>query len=218
MLVPYCQLLCTSALCWVTESRRWGHTGLEQALNPVTGVLTGRPCENRDGRGHVKWRQRQQREWRICKPRNGKGWQRPPEMRREVSLTFLSGGSGGNMTQPTPWFWTFSLHNWERKKCLLFQISTVAQWCLTLCNPMDCSMPGFPVHHQLPERAQTYVHQVSDAIQSSHPLSSSSPPDFNLSQHQGLFQWVSSLHQVAKVLEFQLHHQSFQWISRTDLL
>ena len=83
---------------------------------------------------------------------------------------------------------------------------------------MDCSMPGLPVHHQLPELTQTHVHQVSDAIQPSHPLSSPSSPTFNLSQHQSLLQWVSSLHQVAKVLEFQLQHQSFQWSLRTDLL
>ena len=76
------------------------------------------------------------------------------------------------------------------------------QLCLTLCNPMDCSMLGFPVHHQLPELAQTHVYQVSDAIQPSHPLSSPSPPTFNLSQHQGLFKWVSSSHQVSKVLSF----------------
>ena len=76
---------------------------------------------------------------------------------------------------------------------------------------MDCSTPGFPGHHQLLELAQTHVHWVSDAIQPLHPLSSPSPPAFNLSQHQGLFQWVRSSHQVAKILEFQLHHQSFQW-------
>ena len=85
-------------------------------------------------------------------------------------------------------------------------------------DPMDCSMPGFPVHHQHLELAQTHVHQVSDAIQPSHPLSSPSLPAFNLSHHQGLFQWVSSSNQVAKVLEFQLQHQSFQWIFRTDFL
>ena len=83
---------------------------------------------------------------------------------------------------------------------------------------MDCSTPGFPVHHQTPELTQTHVHWVGDAIQPPHPLSSPSPPAFNLSQHQGLFEWVSSLHQVAKGLEFQLQHQSFQWISRTDFL
>ena len=96
--------------------------------------------------------------------------------------------------------------------------SSVAQSCLTLCNPMDSSMPGLPVHHQLPELTQTHIHWVSDAIQPSHPMSSPSPPAFNLSQHQGLFQWVGSLHQVAKVLEFQLQHQSLQWIFRTDIL
>ena len=83
---------------------------------------------------------------------------------------------------------------------------------------MDCSMPGLPVHHQLPESTQTHVHWVSDAIQPSHPLLSPSPPALNLSQHQGLFKWVSSSHQVAKVLEFQLQHHSFQWTRRTDLL
>ena len=74
------------------------------------------------------------------------------------------------------------------------QFSSVTQLCPTLCNPMDCSMPGFPVHHQFPELAQTHVHQVGDAIQPSHPLSTPSPPALNLSQHQGLFQGVSSSH------------------------
>ena len=98
------------------------------------------------------------------------------------------------------------------------QFSSVAQSCLTLCNPMDCSTPGFPVHHQLLELAQTHVYRVSDAIQPSHPLLSPSPPAFYLSQDQGLFQRVSSSHQVAKVLEFQLEHQSFQITLRTDFL
>ena len=83
---------------------------------------------------------------------------------------------------------------------------------------MDCSTPGFPVLHHLPELAQTHVHRVGDAIQASHPLSSPSPPALSLSQHQGLFQWVSSSHQVAKILEFQLQLQSFQWIFRTNFL
>ena len=85
-----------------------------------------------------------------------------------------------------------------------------------LCNPMDCSTPGFPVHHQLPEPTQIHVLRIGDAIQASHPLLSPSPPIFNLFQHQGLFKWVSSSHQVAKVFELQLLHQSFQWILRTD--
>ena len=99
-------------------------------------------------------------------------------------------------------------------KCHSVQFSSVAQSCLTLCDPRDCSTPGFPVHHQLPKFTQTDVHWVGDAIQPSHPLLPPSPPAFNLSQHQGLFKWVSSSHQVAKVLEFQLQHQSFQWIFR----
>ena len=98
------------------------------------------------------------------------------------------------------------------------QFSSVAQSCLTLCDSMDCSTPGFPVHHQLPELTKTHVHWVGDAIQPSHPLLSPSPTTFNLSQHQGLFQWVSSSHQVAKVLEFQLQHPSFQWIFKTNFL
>ena len=88
----------------------------------------------------------------------------------------------------------------------------------TLCNPMNRSTPSLPVHHQLPELAQTYVHQGSDGIQPSHPLSSPSTPAFNLSQHQGLFQWVGSSHQVAKVLEFQLQHQSFQYSEYSELI
>ena len=98
------------------------------------------------------------------------------------------------------------------------QFSSVTQSCPTLCDPMNRSTPGLPVHHQLPEFTQTHVHRVGDTIQPSHPLSSSSPPALNLSQHQGLFRWVSSSHQVTKVLEFQLQHQSFQGKLRTALL
>ena len=88
--------------------------------------------------------------------------------------------------------------------CTGIQLSSVTQSCRTLCDPMNCSTPGLPVHHQLPEFTQTHVHRVCDAIQTSHPLSSPSPPAPNPSQHQSLFQWVNSLHEVAKVLEFQL--------------
>ena len=97
------------------------------------------------------------------------------------------------------------------------QFSSVQFNCSVMSDsatPGIAALPGLPVHHQLPESTQTHVHWVSDAIQPSHPLSSPSPPAFNLSQHQGLFQGVSSLHQVAKVLEFQLQHQSFQWTFR----
>jgi len=88
--------------------------------------------------------------------------------------------------------------------CRWCRFSSVAQSILTLCDPMNCSMPG---HHQLPEFTQTHVHWLSDAIQPSQPLSSPFPPALNLSQHKGLFKWVSSSLQVAKVLEFQLQHQ-----------
>ena len=98
------------------------------------------------------------------------------------------------------------------------QFSSIALLCLTLWDPMDCRTPGFPAHHQLPDLTQTHVRQVSDAIQPPHPLSSPSPPALNLPQHQGLLQWASSSHQVAKVLEFQLQQQSFQWILKTDFL
>ena len=91
---------------------------------------------------------------------------------------------------------------------LSVQFSSVTQSCPILCDPMYCSMPGFPVHHQLLELGHTHVHRVGDAIQPSHPLSSPSPAAIRLSQHQGLFQWVSSSHQVAKILEFQLQHPS----------
>ena len=113
---------------------------------------------------------------------------------------------------------------WEAQKEVMankfssVQFSSVAQLCPTLCDPMNCSTPGLPVHHQLPEFTQTHVHRVGDAVQPSHPLSSPSPPAFNLSQHQGLFKWVSSSHHVAKVLELQLQNQSFQRTPRTDLL
>ena len=98
------------------------------------------------------------------------------------------------------------------------QFSSVAQSCPTLCDPKNRSTPGLPVHHQLPELTQTHVHRVGDAMQPSQPLSSPSPPAPNPSQHQGLFQWVSSLHEVAKVLEFQLQHQPLQRNPRADLL
>ena len=94
-----------------------------------------------------------------------------------------------------------------RKHTCSVQFSSVAQSCPTLCDPMNHSTPGLPVHHQLPELTQTHVHHVGDAIQPSHPLSSPSPPAPNPSQHQGLFQCVNSSHQVAKVLELQ-HHPS----------
>ena len=98
------------------------------------------------------------------------------------------------------------------------QFSSITQSCPTLWDPMNHSMPGLPVHHCLPEFTQTHVHRVGDAFQPSHPLLTPSPPAPNLSQYQSLFQWVNSSHEVAKVLEFQLQHQAFQWTPKTDLL
>ena len=113
--------------------------------------------------------------------------------------------------QLTSIYWTPSIFN-------AIQFSSVAQLCPTLRDPMNRSTPGLPVHHQLLEFTQTHVHRVSDAIQPSHSLSSPSPPAPNPSQHQSLFQWVNSSHEVAKVLEFQLYHHSFQRTPRADLL
>ena len=100
----------------------------------------------------------------------------------------------------------------------LCAVQFIAQLCQTPCNPMNRSTPGLPVHHQLPEFTQTHVRGVRDAIQPSHPLSSPSPPAPNPSQHQSLFQWVNSSYEVAKLLEFQLLHHSFQRTPRADLL
>ena len=140
------------------------------------------------------------------------------EVQRNNSL-----GAGQVWLSSEPWLWAFkSTHLFplaafpssvgQGEKDFTVQFSSVAQWCLTLCSPVDCSTPGVLVHHQLLESTQAHVHRVGDAIQSSHPLSSPSPPTFSLSQHQGLFKWVSSLHQVAKGLEFQFQPQSFQWV------
>ena len=102
---------------------------------------------------------------------------------------------------------------------ILLQFSSVQSLSrVQLCDPVNRSMPGLPVHHQLPEFTQTHVHWVGDAIQPSHPLSPLLLLPPNPSQHQGLFQWVNSSNEVAKVLEFQLQHHSFQWTPRTDLL
>ena len=119
-------------------------------------------------------------------------------------------------------YWSIKKHRliildlWSSKIHNLVQFNSVAQSCPSLYDPMDCSMSGLPV--QLLEFIQTHVHWFGYAIQPSHPLLSPSPPTFTISQHQGLFQWVSSLHQVAKLLEFQLQHQSFQRIFRIDSL
>ena len=139
------------------------------------------------------------------------------------SLSYSNGFAArktGNAVQARQSHQSYGYCYW-RREWIFFSRSicfcSVAQSCLILCDPMDCSAPGFPVLHNFPEFAQTDVHQVTDAIQPSYLLLSPSPA-FNLLQHQGLFQWVDSLHQVAKVLEFQLQHQSFQGICRVDFL
>ena len=99
----------------------------------------------------------------------------------------------------------------------LVAVFLVIQSCLTLWDTMDCSRPGLPVPHHLPEFAQVHVHCMGDAIQPSRPLTPSSPSVLNLSQHQGLFQWVRSLHHMTKILELRLQHQPFQWVFRVDL-
>ena len=109
-----------------------------------------------------------------------------------------------------------SIH--KNKTCRYQSVSSVAPSCPTLCDSMNCSTPGLPVHHHLPEFTQTHVHRVRDAIQPSHPGSSASPPATNHSQHQSLFQWVNSSHEVSKVLELQLYHHPFQRNPRVDLL
>ena len=118
------------------------------------------------------------------------------------------------------WISISYLHNKreQKKDEWVNQKIQLSQSCPALCDLMGCSTWSFPVHYQLSEFAQSHVHRVPDAIQPTHPLSSPSPPAFNLSQHQGLFQWVSSSHQMAKLLELQLQHQFFQWIFRTGFL
>ena len=121
-------------------------------------------------------------------------------------------------------FWSLSLSVQRHKTSSFPSTFSSVQFSRSVvsnsCNPVNRSMPGLPVHHQLPEFTQTHVCQVGDAIQPSHPLSSSSLPAPNPSQHQGLFQWVNSSHEVAKVLEFQSQHQSFhlrlyKWTSQS---
>ena len=105
--------------------------------------------------------------------------------------------------------------NWQLHGGVCFCCS-ITQLCPTLCNPMDCSMPGLPVPNHCPKFAQVHVHCISEAIQTSHPLMPSSPSALNPSQHQGLFYWVGCSNQMTKILELQLQLQSFQWVFRVD--
>ena len=127
---------------------------------------------------------------------------------QEITVHWIMIGRGNK-------YFTHILLRWI---CISVSFSSVAQSCLTLCDAMDCSTPGLPVHHQLPEFTQTQVHWVGDMIQPCHPQLFPSLPTFILPQHESLFKRVISSLQVAKVLEFQLQHQSFQWTFRTDFL
>ena len=145
-------------------------------------------------------------------------WKHSPEQR--LSVASLPGaGKWETLRDLSPQVDKIPEEHLISKGCFSISLCccSLAKLCLTLWDPMDCSIPGFPVLHCLLELAQTHVHRVGDAIQPSHPLSSPPPPALNPSQHQGLSQWVSSSHKVAKVLEFQLQLQSFQWIFRVDL-
>ena len=150
------------------------------------------------------------RDWRTSLTSNlptGQPW----PWQRIRSLKFLWGMNFMGRSTLTAWTLLATVFS-------SVQFSLVTQSCQTVCDPTNHSVPGLPVHQQLLESTQSHVHCVSDAIQPSHPLSSPSPPALNLFQHKGLFKQVSSPHQVAKVLEFQLQHQSLQWTPRTDLL
>ena len=122
---------------------------------------------------------------------------------KQLSIHQLMRNWAGKMSSQSP-------EEQAKQSAQFSQFSSDVQSCLTLCNPMNRSTPGLPVHHQLLEFTKTHIHWVGDAIQPSHPLSSPSPPAVNLSQHQGLLQWVNSSHEMAKVLEFYLQHQAFQ--------
>ena len=156
--------------------------------------------------GHVMWRANSLESTLMLgknKGRRRRGWQR---MRWLDGITDFINMSMSKLREKVK----------DREASVQFNL--VAQSCPTLCNPKDWSTPVLPVYHQLSEFTQIHVHRVSDIIQPFHPLSSPSSCAFNLSQHQGLFKRVISLHHVAKVLEFQLQHWSFQSIFRTDFL
>ena len=144
----------------------------------------------------------------ICNRKNYKltvnAWWRPRALRFPACGNSWSLGQVEESLRIRFFTWKINLTQFLPYQDNLRLFSSVTQLCPTLCEPMNHSTPGLPVHQQLPEFTQTCIYRVSDAIQPSHPRSSPSPPAPNLSQHQSLFQWVSSSHEVAKVLEFQL--------------
>ena len=131
-------------------------------------------------------------------------WCHPNKLSSVVPFSSCLESFPASWSFPMNWLFTSGGQSIGASSLASVQFSSVTQLCRTLFDPMNHSTPGLPVHHQLPKFTQTHVHRVSDAIQPSHPLSSPSPPAPNPSQNQSLFQWVSSLHEVAKVLEFQL--------------
>ena len=145
-------------------------------------------------------------------------WNSPGKNTRVGCYFLLQGIFLTQESNPGLLHWRLILYylSHHRILALWIQFSSVAQSCLILCDPVNRTTPGLPVHHQLPEFTQIHAHRVSDAIQPSHPLSSPSPAP-NPSQHQGVFQWVNYSHEVVKILEFQLHHESFQWTLRRRL-
>ena len=130
---------------------------------------------------------------------------------KRTSQSFMELGDVLGLKQHVLGLISQKCHLWYHNIPRSFVVIVQSLSCPTLGDPMNCSTPGFPVHHHLLELAQTHLHWVSEAIQPSHILLSPSPLALCLSQHQGIFQWLGSLHQVAKVLEFQ--HQPFQWVS-----
>ena len=195
--------------------------------NIFTGSGGVRTCMSLDGWGHYSACSRGRWIPRGSLAKGSSGEAR--EVLRDVTVSSPSGLVNAHWedTNTSGWWWrgytsiqpilcfcSFFVFFFNWNKCC----NSVAKLCPILCNPVDCSTPDSSVLHLLPELAQTHVHWVGDAIQPSHPLPSPSAPALSLSQHQGLFQWVGSSHQVAKVLALQLQHQSFQWTFRTDFL
>ena len=197
-------------VCWASDAIQPSHPLLP--ASPLALHLSQHQGVSKESTLHIRWPKYWSFKSSSVLPMNIQGWF-PLGLTRVI---LLSKGLSRVFSSRTIWkHQFFGTHPslWSNS-----QFRSVAQSCLTLCDPMDHSTPGSPVYHQLPESTQTHLHAVGDAIQPSHPLSSPSPLALNLSQHQGLFKWVSSSHQVAKVLEFQLQHQSFQWTPRTDFL
>ena len=185
---------------WFRYWDAWSLCNVWNLLREVMQVTITNLHKNKS----LKWESKSQQ---IINTTNLEGIKKPPQ-NKAILLMKIS-------TQLLRYL--FLKYQWHMLWPLL-QFSSVTQLYPTICNPMDYSTPGLPVLHRLPEFAQTHVHQVNDAIQTSHALLSPSPFAFNLSQHQALFHWVNLSHQVAKVLELQLQHQSSQWIFRTNFL